>query len=120
MPSNAGVDILAPECAAPVNGKLANITAVREARDKYYETSRDEDRDVELINRSTVPVRKSAESSPETAGAGKEGLSASLKEIYDAVLEMKQGEVDAHGGGGNRQGHGRAGHPRRGADRRHG
>ena len=89
----AGVDILAPECAAPVNGKLANITAVREARDKYYETSRDEDRDVELINRSTVPVRKPAEYSPDTAGAGKEGLSASLKEIYDAVLEMKQGEV---------------------------
>ena len=90
---NAGVDILAPECAAPVNGKLANITAVREARDKYYEISRDEDRDVELINRSTVAVRKPAASSPETAGASKEGLSASLKEIYIAVLEMKQGEV---------------------------
>ena len=90
---NAGVDILAPECAVPVNGKLKNVIAIREARDRYYEISRDEDRDVELINRSTVPVRKSAESSPETAGAGKEGLSASLKEIYDAVLEMKQGEV---------------------------
>ena len=90
---NAGVDILAPECAAPVNGKLANITAVREARDKYYEISRDEDRDVELINRSTVAVLKRADSSPETAGASKEGLSASLKEIYIAVLEMKQGEV---------------------------
>ena len=90
---NAGVDILAPECAAPVNGKLANITAVREARDKYYEISRDEDRDVELINRSTVAVRKPADSSPESAGANKEGLSASLKEIYIAVLEMKQGEV---------------------------
>ena len=90
---NAGVDILAPECAAPVNGKLANITAVREARDKYYEISRDEDRDVELINRSTVAVRKPAASSPETTGASKEGLSASLKEIYIAVLEMKQGEV---------------------------
>ena len=90
---DAGVDILAPECAAPVNGKLANVTAVREARDKYYEISRDKDRDVELINRSTVAVRKPAESSPETAGASKEGLSASLKEIYIAVLEMKQGEV---------------------------
>ena len=90
---NAGVDILAPECAAPVNGKLANITAVREARDKYYEISRDKDRDVELINRSTVAVRKPADSSPDTAEASKEGLSASLKEIYEAVLEMKQGEV---------------------------
>ena len=90
---NAGVDILAPECAVPVNGKLKNVIAIREARDKYYEISRDKDRDVELINRSTVAVRKPADSSPETAGARKEGLSASLKEIYIAVLEMKQGEV---------------------------
>ena len=28
---NAGVEVLAPECAAPMNGRLANITAVREA-----------------------------------------------------------------------------------------
>jgi methanogenic corrinoid protein MtbC1 len=90
---NAGVDILAPECAVPVNGKLANITAVREARDRYYETGRDEDRGVDLINRSIVAVRKPADSAPETAAAGKGGLSPSLKEIYDAVLEMKQGEV---------------------------
>ena len=90
---NAGVDILAPECAVPVNGKLKNVIAIREARDKYYEISRDKDRDVELINRSTVAVLKRADSSPETAGARKEGLSASLKEIYIAVLEMKQGEV---------------------------
>ena len=90
---NAGVDILAPECAVPVNGKLKNVIAIREARDKYYEISRDKDRDVELINRSTVAVLKRADSSPETAGASKEGLSASLKEIYIAVLEMKQGEV---------------------------
>ena len=90
---NAGVDILAPECAVPVNGKLKNVIAIREARDKYYEISRDKDRDVELINRSTVAVRKPADSSPDSAGASKEGLSASLKEIYIAVLEMKQGEV---------------------------
>jgi len=33
---DAGVDIIAPECAVPVNGKLENVIAVREAVDAYY------------------------------------------------------------------------------------
>lgn len=34
---DAGVEIIGPECAVPVNGKLENITAIREAVDKYYQ-----------------------------------------------------------------------------------
>ncbi len=35
---DAGVDIIAPECAVPVNAKPENIVAVREAVDEYYTT----------------------------------------------------------------------------------
>lgn len=34
---DAGVEIIAPECAVPVDTSLANVTAVREAVDAYYE-----------------------------------------------------------------------------------
>ena len=33
----AGVEIIGPECAMPVNAKLSNVIAVREAVDEYYE-----------------------------------------------------------------------------------
>lgn len=32
----AGVDIVAPECAVPIDAKLANVIAVKEAADEYY------------------------------------------------------------------------------------
>lgn len=32
----AGVDIIAPECAVPIDAKLANVIAVKEAVDEYY------------------------------------------------------------------------------------
>lgn len=34
---DAGIDVIAPECAAPVNGRLENVIAVREAVDAYCE-----------------------------------------------------------------------------------
>jgi MtaA/CmuA family methyltransferase len=34
---DAGVEIIGPECAVPVNGKLSNIIAIREAVEEYYE-----------------------------------------------------------------------------------
>jgi [methyl-Co(III) methanol-specific corrinoid protein]:coenzyme M methyltransferase len=34
---DAGIDVIAPECAAPVNGRLENVIAVRQAVDAYYE-----------------------------------------------------------------------------------
>lgn len=34
---DAGVDIIAPECAVPINGRLENVIAIREAVDAYYE-----------------------------------------------------------------------------------
>lgn len=34
---NAGVEIIGPECAVPVNGKLSNIIAIWEAVEEYYE-----------------------------------------------------------------------------------
>ena len=33
---DAGVDIIAPECAVPLNCKLANIRAVRDSVDEYH------------------------------------------------------------------------------------
>jgi len=37
---DAGVEIIGPECAVPVNGKLSNIIAIREAVEEYYEQKR--------------------------------------------------------------------------------
>jgi [methyl-Co(III) methanol-specific corrinoid protein]:coenzyme M methyltransferase len=34
---DAGIEIIGPECAVPVNGKLANIIAIREAVEEYFE-----------------------------------------------------------------------------------
>lgn len=34
---DAGIEIIAPECAVPVNGKLSNIIAIREAVEEYFE-----------------------------------------------------------------------------------
>lgn len=34
----AGVDIIAPECATPLNAKLDNVIAVRDAVDEFYRT----------------------------------------------------------------------------------
>jgi hypothetical protein len=34
---DAGIDVIAPECAAPVNGRLEKVIAVREAVDAYCE-----------------------------------------------------------------------------------
>jgi len=33
---DAGVEIIGPECAMPVNGKLSNLIAIREAVEEYY------------------------------------------------------------------------------------
>jgi MtaA/CmuA family methyltransferase len=37
---DAGVEIIGPECAMPVNGKLSNLIAIREAVEEYYEMDR--------------------------------------------------------------------------------
>lgn len=37
---DAGVEIIGPECAMPVNGKLLNLIAIREAVEEYYEIRR--------------------------------------------------------------------------------
>jgi [methyl-Co(III) methanol-specific corrinoid protein]:coenzyme M methyltransferase len=88
---DAGVEILAPECAAPVNGKLANVTAVREARDKYYDNAtRDQARTFSIPDAGAKPIRPRAEAA-DTPKA--DTLSESLREIYDAVLHMKKGVV---------------------------
>jgi MtaA/CmuA family methyltransferase len=89
---DAGVDILAPECAAPVNGKLANVTAVREARDRYYEQGgqrRARKTTVQLT--SAKPIRSQAASG--VSRPGREALSPSLREIYDGVVDMESGRV---------------------------
>ena len=41
---DSGIDIISNECAVPPNGKLECVTAMREARDKYYDTGRHEKR----------------------------------------------------------------------------
>jgi|WetSurMetagenome_2_1015567.scaffolds.fasta_scaffold258954_1 MtaA/CmuA family methyltransferase len=35
---DAGVEIIGPECAMPVNGKLSNLIAIREAVEEYFAT----------------------------------------------------------------------------------
>ena len=90
---DAGVEILAPECAAPMNGKLANVTAVREARDKYYESGRHEHRPV--VERQIV-TRVELETDTQSERAAEARYLAStetLQEIYDAVVEMEVDEV---------------------------
>ena len=67
---DAGVEILAPECAAPMNGKLANVTAVREARDRYYESGRHEHRP--MVERQIVTgAELEADTRPELAAGAK-------------------------------------------------
>ena len=89
---DAGVEILAPECAAPVNGRLANVTAVREARDKYYEEGRDgRERTISIPSAGAQPIRRSATAVDQ--GQTAVARSEALQEIYDAVLEMRKGEV---------------------------
>jgi len=34
---DAGVEIIGPECAVPINAKLSNLIAIREAVDEYYQ-----------------------------------------------------------------------------------
>ena len=41
---DSGIDIISNECATPPNGKLECVIAMREARDKYYDTGRHERR----------------------------------------------------------------------------
>ncbi len=89
---DAGVEILAPECAAPVNGKLANVIAVREARDRYYNGERiGEAPTISLPIEGTQPVpvksRTTTVDEPDTE------LSSTLREIYHSVVEMKKGET---------------------------
>ena len=89
---DAGVEILAPECAAPVNGKLANVIAVREARDRYYNSERiSEAPTFSLPIEGTQPVpvksRTTTVDEPDTE------LSSTLREIYHSVVEMKKGET---------------------------
>jgi MtaA/CmuA family methyltransferase len=89
---DAGVDMLAPECAAPVNGKLANVIAVREARDRYYSGERIGT--APIINLpviGTQPVPAKSRTVP--AGDPVAELSATLREIYESVLEMRKGET---------------------------
>jgi [methyl-Co(III) methanol-specific corrinoid protein]:coenzyme M methyltransferase len=33
---DAGVDIIAPECAVPLDAKLENVIAIKESVDEYY------------------------------------------------------------------------------------
>ena len=87
---DAGVDILAPECAVPLNGKLANVIAIREARDRYYNGERiGEAPTVSLPNIGTQPVPVKSRAAP--TGEPGAGLSPTLREIFQSVLEMKKG-----------------------------
>jgi len=89
---DAGVNLLAPECAAPVNGKLANVIAVREARDRYYDGSRVGERaTISLAKIGTQPVPVKSRS--EVESDAKEALTPELREIYESVVEMKKGET---------------------------
>ena len=89
---DAGVNLLAPECAAPVNGKLANVTAVREARDRYYDGTRiGEKETISLGARGTQPVPVKYRSGGESDA--KDALTPELREIYESVVEMKKGEL---------------------------
>lgn len=89
---DAGIELLAPECAAPVNGKLANVIAVREARDRYYDGTRIGDAPtISLPSQGTQPVPVKNRTTPADGAAAE--LSPSLREIYEAVIEMKKGET---------------------------
>ena len=89
---DAGVNLLAPECAAPVNGKLANVTAVREARDRYYDGTRiGEKETISLGALGTQPVPVKSRSGGESDA--KDALTPELREIYESVVEMKKGET---------------------------
>ena len=89
---DSGVDILAPECAAPVNGKLANVTAVREARDRYYNGDRvGAAPTISLPGLGTQPVPVKSRTVPEDEP--KAELSPTLREIYDTVVDMRKGET---------------------------
>ena len=90
---DAGVEVLAPECAAPMNGRLANITAVRDARDKYYEEGRHEHRPaVERQIFRGVELDSETPAKPAAAEAKYLASTETLQEIYDTVVEM---EADA-------------------------
>ena len=89
---DAGVDLLAPECAAPVNGKLANVIAVREARDRYYAGEKiGEAPTISLPSMGGQPVP--VKSRTDEKADPKESLSPTLLEIYDSVIEMRKGET---------------------------
>ena len=89
---DAGVNLLAPECAAPVNGKLANVIAVREARDRYYDGNRSgEGVTVSLGKIGTQPVPVKSRTKAEKID--KVELTEELREIYCSVVEMKKGET---------------------------
>jgi len=89
---DAGVDMLAPECAAPVNGKLANVIAVREARDRYYSGERIGTAPIlSLPVIGTQPVPAKSRTAP--AGDPVAELSETLLEIYESVLEMRKDET---------------------------
>ena len=89
---NAGVDILAPECAAPVNGKLANVVAIRESRDRYYSGERiGSEPTISLANIGTQPVPVKSRTAP--AGKPEDRLSPTMYEIYESVIEMRKGET---------------------------
>ena len=89
---DAGVELLAPECAAPVNGKLANVIAVREARDRYYNGDRiGSAPTISLPIEGTQPVP--VKSRTAEGGKSADDLSPTLQEIYRTVVEMKKGET---------------------------
>ena len=89
---DSGVNLLAPECAAPVNGKLANVIAVREARDRYYEGARiGEGLTVSLGKIGTQPVP--VKSRTKAKNVAKLELTPELREIYESVVKMKKGET---------------------------
>jgi len=88
---DAGVDLLAPECAAPVNGKLANVTAVREARDRYYAGERIGTTPTISLPLGTQPVPVKSRTSAADEPVAE--LSPTLREIYESVVEMRKGEV---------------------------
>ena len=89
---DAGIDLLAPECAAPVNGKLANVIAVREARDRYYDGIRIGGAStISLANMGTQPVP--VKSRTKAGGDPTANLTPELRGIYVSIVEMKKGET---------------------------
>ncbi len=90
----AGIEVIAPECAAPVNSPLANVIAVREARDKFYDPDwHGRDRTISVPIAGVVSGPASDPAMGQSAGRVGPVRSPNLQDIYDAIVDMVPGVV---------------------------